>query len=270
MSTPGAKSGVAERPTENNSTGITACLLLHGIVAGPGQFDSLTEELDRCGLAWRAPLLPGHGTRYQDLRGVTWRDWRDVAQADYDELARKHENIAVVGFSIGSLLGVEVAGRREVSRLVLMNSPLFSFFRILPQRLLLKIMNFLTDDIRTFAPPSSNGRPRIYRRMPVSTIYTMAELIDRCKSGLSRVNCPSLIVHSLFDVASRARSAKYLLRHLGSPEKCIYWLRSAEHSILEGCIRHRVVDTVRGFLLDGMDFIRRRSESHRRRRDIIH
>ncbi len=226
----------------------SACLLLHGIAAEPRQFDRLTENLDRCGIAWRAPLLPGHGTRYEDLRGITWRDWYETAEKAFDELRREHGRVAVVGFSIGSLLGIELARRRDVSRMALLNAPLFSFYRFLPQRLFLKVLNLLAREIRTFAPPGSNGDMRVYRRMPVSTLNTMAELVERTKANLSHIKCPCLIVHSTFDLASRARSARYMLKHLGSSEKCILWLRSREHSILEGGIRHKVIAAVKRFL----------------------
>ena len=239
-----------------------ACLLLHGIAAEPRQFDGLTEDLDRRGIKWRAPLLPGHGTRYEDLRGITWEDWYETAGKAFDELRGKHGRVSVAGFSIGSLLGLELARRRDVSRMALLNAPLFSFYRFLPQRLFLKVLNLLAREIRTFAPPCSNGNVRTYRRMPVSILNTMAELVKRTKDNLPHVKCPCLIVHSAFDLASRARSARYMLKHLGSSEKCILWLRSREHSILEGNVRHRVIAAVRRFLADENEFYemtRRRS-----------
>ena len=231
-----------------------ACLLLHGIAAEPRQFDGLTENLDRCGIKWRAPLLPGHGTRYEDLRGITWEDWYETAEKAFDELRGEHGRVSVAGFSIGSLLGIELARRRDVSRMALLNAPLFSFYGFLPQRLFLKVLNLLAREIRTFAPPGSNGNVRTYRRMPVSILNTMAELVKRTKANLPHVKCPCFIVHSVFDLASRARSARYMMKHLGSSEKCILWLRSREHSILEGKVRHKVIAAVRRFLAEEHDF----------------
>ena len=89
---------------------------------------------------------------------------------------------------------------------------------------------------------------RIYRRMPVCTLRTMAELVEAARPHIPGVSSPCLIVHSKFDLASRAKSAGYLLENLGSSQKGIYWLRSRDHSILEGEGRRNVVECVGRFI----------------------
>ncbi len=225
-----------------------ACLLLHGIAAGPAQFDNLTAELDARGIPWRTPVLPGHGTNYKDLFGVTWRDWYDTALTCHRELEREYGTVAVAGFSIGSLLAIMLAAERPVERLVLLNTPVYSFFRFIPAGLFLRVLGMFTKEIRTFAPPDGVGRVRIYRRVPVCTLRTMAELVEAARPDIPGVTSPCLIVHSKFDLASRAKSASYLLENLGSSQKGIYWLRSRDHSILEGDDHRGVVGRVGGFI----------------------
>ncbi len=222
--------------------------MVHGIAGDSSQFCSLLDELDERGIAWRAPELPGHGGRWQDMRGITWRDWYRGVEENYEELAREFERVSVVGFSIGAILSIKLACNYDVSRLVLLNTPIYSFYHFVPGWLFLKVLGFFTKDIRTFAAPDCNGRRRIHKRIHVSTLATMLDLIERVKPDVSEVKSPCLIVHSRNDLASRAKSADYLLEHLGSAQKGVVWLKSRDHSILEGDTRHRVVGTVGRFL----------------------
>ena len=107
--------------------------MLHGIAAGPAQFDNLTADLDERGIPWRAPVLPGHCTDPADLYGVTWRDWYEAALEAHGELESEYGEVAVAGFSIGALLAIMLAAERPVERLVLLNTPVYSFFRIHPR-----------------------------------------------------------------------------------------------------------------------------------------
>ena len=44
------------------------------------------EFLATKGYAVEVPLLPGHGTRWQDLNETTWRDWYAAAEDALDRM----------------------------------------------------------------------------------------------------------------------------------------------------------------------------------------
>ena len=80
-----------------------AVVLLHGFTGTPGQFRMMGRFLNDHGYTVHAPLLPGHGTRLEDMATVTRHDWLDAARRAVDEY-RRHEGVHVVGLSMGGLL----------------------------------------------------------------------------------------------------------------------------------------------------------------------
>jgi carboxylesterase len=224
-----------------------AALLIHGIAACPAQLRSLAEHLAGRGITCRAMLLPGHGRHYKELYHVSWRDWYAEAEREFLALRAGRERINIVGFSIGAAVAVELAANHQVDRLVLINTPLFYFYQFLPQRLLLSILNLLAKEIRTFAIGGSGGS-LIYPRIPVKVLYTMGDLVHRARARAREIQCPTLIVHSTHDLASRAKSAGYLMRHLASQAKKIFWVRDRDHSVLQGEERHKVFAEIESFL----------------------
>ncbi|MFM7448188.1 MAG: alpha/beta hydrolase [Leptolyngbyaceae cyanobacterium] len=62
--------------------GPVAVLLIHGFTGSPSEMRLLGHYLHERGLTVAAPLLPGHGTREEDLNQKRWTDWVDsVTQA---------------------------------------------------------------------------------------------------------------------------------------------------------------------------------------------
>ena len=61
-------------------------LLLHGLTATTAEVRLLAEKLHASGYTISAPLLPGHGTRPEELNGTTWHDWAWAAEKAYSTL----------------------------------------------------------------------------------------------------------------------------------------------------------------------------------------
>ena len=224
-----------------------AALLIHGIAACPEQLRGLAEHLAARGIQCRAMLLPGHGGHYSELHDVTWRDWYAQVEKEFVKLSAGRRQTSVVGFSIGSTLAMELAANHTVDRLVLINTPLFYFFQFLPQRLMLGILNLLTKEMRTFGI-RGKGESLIFPRIPVRVLYTMGDLVHREREKASEISCPTLVMHSTHDLASRAKSAEYLMARLASAEKKLVWIRDRDHSILQGKQRKKVFAEIESFL----------------------
>jgi carboxylesterase len=50
-------------------------LLCHGFTGTPQSMRPWGEYLAARGLTVSVPLLPGHGTRWQDMQQTGWQDW---------------------------------------------------------------------------------------------------------------------------------------------------------------------------------------------------
>src|SRR5947209_13160713 len=90
--------------------GDLACLLLHGLTGSPAEVRPVGEALARAGFRAVAPLLPGHGTKPEDLDTVTPGELLDAARGALLSLAGARR-LFICGLSMGALLAVHLASR---------------------------------------------------------------------------------------------------------------------------------------------------------------
>jgi len=88
-------------------------LLLHGFIGSPMDFGELPQRLADAGYRVYAPLLPGHGTRPQDMLETDAAAWLDAARLAYRDLSAECDWVAVVGFSMGGTLAIRLAADDE-------------------------------------------------------------------------------------------------------------------------------------------------------------
>ncbi|MBW2258692.1 MAG: esterase, partial [Deltaproteobacteria bacterium] len=61
--------------------GPVGVLLIHGFTGAPAEMRPIAEPLHAAGCTVSGPLLPGHGTRWQDMNRCRWQAWADHAEA---------------------------------------------------------------------------------------------------------------------------------------------------------------------------------------------
>src|SRR5436309_15413770 len=87
-------------------------LVLHGLTSSLASVTPVADRLARHGIPTVVPWLRGHGTRPEDLVGVTWREWYADAAAALDGLLGQCAEAAVVGLSMGALVALHLALER--------------------------------------------------------------------------------------------------------------------------------------------------------------
>lgn len=100
-------------------------LLVHGLGDSPWSFHDIGQQLAAQGFLVRAVLLPGHGTRPEDLLDVTLEDWRRVVDEQAEALRREVEQVYLGGFSTGANLVVDYAYAHPDVAGLLLFSPAF-------------------------------------------------------------------------------------------------------------------------------------------------
>lgn len=84
-------------------------LLLHGLSDSPYSLYSFGQALAQRCLWVRAVLLPGHGTRAEDLIDVERDEWRQVTKIAVENFAQETKSLFIAGFSTGGALGLDYA-----------------------------------------------------------------------------------------------------------------------------------------------------------------
>ncbi|WP_131863842.1 alpha/beta hydrolase [Biostraticola tofi] len=101
-------------------------LLIHGLGDSPYSFSDIGPVLAAKGYLVRTLLLPGHGTKPEDLMAVSLEDWHQLIQRQTDIMRREVPHVWLGGFSTGANLATKYAVQHhEIAGLILF-SPAFS------------------------------------------------------------------------------------------------------------------------------------------------
>jgi carboxylesterase len=189
-------------------------LLCHGFTGSPQSMRPWAEYLAERGLTVSLPLLPGHGTRWEDLQVTGWQDWYAEVDRALRELTARCAEVFVFGLSMGGALALRLAAKHgdAVSGLVLVN-PVNQVHgaaaRVLPVvRHLVPSTRGLTNDIK------KDGALEVgYAKVPLHAAYSLAVFLRTLDRELPQVTQPLLLLHSAVDhVVAPADSARILSR----------------------------------------------------------
>lgn len=186
LSLHGAHDGPLAAAAGSGSTGVA---LFHGFTSGPVSVTGWARALDAAGAHVEVPLLPGHGTRWQDLEDVTADDWRATARDTVDRLLAAHDRVVVAGLSMGGTLALDAAAHRPVSGAVIVNPALRFASPAAPLAGLLKYV------VRSVAPIANDAvRPGVdeqaYPRTPVAAVHHVGALQSAVRAALPRITSP--------------------------------------------------------------------------------
>ena len=89
----------------------TAVLLIHGICGTPNHFVGGIPLIEWIPPDWSIYnlLLPGHGGTVEDFAKSSLKQWRCSARRAFCSLANTHEQVYIVGHSMGTLFALELA-----------------------------------------------------------------------------------------------------------------------------------------------------------------
>lgn len=199
--------------------GRVGVLLSHGFTGSPISMRPWADHLAAEGYAVSLPLLPGHGTTWQDLNTKTWADW--VAELDraFVALAARVDTVVVGGLSMGGGLALRIAADHpdEVAGLVLVNPAVGSArkdVKLLPVlKHVIPSMPGIANDIKK-PGVEENG----YTRTPLRAADSMFRGYRELRGDLGRVTCPVLLFHSAEDHVVDPSSARTILAGVSSTE----------------------------------------------------
>lgn len=204
----------AEPFTADSSSGV-GVVVCHGFTGSPASMRPWAEHLAAAGYSVRLPLLPGHGTRWQDANRTGWQDWYATVERAYDELAGRCEQVFACGLSMGGTLVTRLAEEKGagLAGLVLVN-PSYA-----TERFDAKFAPLISWAVRS-RPAIGNDikKPGVdehgYDRTPVAAFASLQRLWKLVRRDLHRISAPTLMFRSREDHVVEPLSARLL--HAGA------------------------------------------------------
>ncbi|MES5823051.1 alpha/beta fold hydrolase [Streptomyces sp. RG80] len=194
--------------------GETAVLLCHGFTGSPQSLRPWAEYLAERGLTVSLPLLPGHGTRWEDMALTGWQDWYAEVDRELRALRERCTQVFVAGLSMGGALALRLAAKHgdAVSGVVAVN-PANRMHGLAPYALpvarhLLRSTPGIADDI------AKEGAHELgYTRVPLHAAHSLRQFFKLVDGELPQVTQPLLLLRSAVDhVVPSADSARVLSR----------------------------------------------------------
>ncbi|MCZ2837293.1 alpha/beta hydrolase [Modestobacter sp. VKM Ac-2985] len=210
--------------------GQVGVLLCHGFTSTPQSLRLWGEHLAAAGFTVRCPLLPGHGTRWQDANASTEEDWYQELSAALDDLHARCGSVVVAGLSMGGALALRLAQRRpdDVAALVLVNPSL------LTERRDARLLPLLARLTPAWAPVAGDikkpGSVELaYPRLPTRAALALRRLWTAVRADLGAVRAPLLVFRSVTDHVVEPASTRVLLAGVGSTDTTEVLLHDSWH-----------------------------------------
>jgi carboxylesterase len=195
-------------------------LLVHGFTGSPASMRPWAAYLNDLGYSVSVPLLPGHGTKPEDLNRVHWREWSQKVETELDVLRKSCQKVFIAGLSMGGGTALNVATRRsgEIAGIILVNpmihvafvGPEIAYFLSRFQ----KLRKSVGDDIKMKGVTEWG-----YDALPTRGIAQLLKMLRITRRKLSFVTAPLQLFHSVDDHTLPVSNTEIIMAKIGSLEK---------------------------------------------------
>ncbi|MFG2792413.1 alpha/beta hydrolase [Streptomyces sp. NPDC048419] len=194
--------------------GEVGVLLCHGFTGSPQSLRPWARHLAERGFTVSLPLLPGHGTRWEDMQLTGWQDWYAEVDRELRALRERCGEVFVAGLSMGGTLALRLAAKHgETVRGVMVVNPANRMHGLSPYTLpvarhLVRTTPGIASDI------AKEGSAELgYDRVPLHAAHSLRNFFRLVDRELPQVTQPLLVLRSPQDhVVPPADSARILSR----------------------------------------------------------
>ncbi|MDV8148595.1 alpha/beta fold hydrolase [Arthrobacter sp. B10-11] len=200
----------------------------HGFTGSPHGVRAWAQSLAEAGFAVRMPLLPGHGTSWQELARTRWQDWYAAYDAAYLELEAECDHVFSAGLSMGGALALRVAALRPVAGTIVVNPGLVIDDPRAPLAGILKLVMKSTPAIANdiLKPDTDEGA---YPRTPVAAAHELNKMFKDTRRLLPRITAPVRVFRSTVDHVVSDSSILALRRGLTNAPLQVTALENSYH-----------------------------------------
>jgi len=205
-------------------------LLVHGFTGAPPSMRPWGEFFHSKGYTVRVPLLPGHGTKAEDLNNVKWQEWPAKVEHELSELQKTCDTIFLVGLSMGggTVLNVATNNNNAITGIVLVNP--WIHLKGMPVQLA-----FLISRFRKMRASVGNDikRPGVtewgYDATAILGVYEALKMLRNTRKNLGTVTVPVQLFHSVEDHTLPVSNTEIILSEIGSKDKSRIELVNSYH-----------------------------------------
>ena len=199
--------------------GDVGVLLCHGFTGNPASLRPWANRLAAEGFTVELPLLPGHGTTWQQMNRTTFDDWLGAVSSMLADLHRRCRSVVVGGLSMGGTLTLRLAELHgdSIAGIVLVNPAVMSLRR---EMKVLPVLKHLVPSLKGIADDIAKpGQSEFgYDRTPLKAVDSLRKGWAETRADLHRVTGPVLLLHSRVDHVVEPENSVEILANIGSTD----------------------------------------------------
>jgi len=229
-----------------------AVLFIHGFTASPSEMYPLAKEMwQRFGYTVSGPLLPGHGSRPQELNLTSWMDWYNAVEQELHFMASNYTRVFVVGLSLGALLALHLGCKAaSLSGVVSINAPIITSHPLqTTTAAMLRFVRPYYRKNRTVKDVELERQGRFaYEVMPVKAFLSMMHLRDMVMAEISEMAVPLLVFQASLDESVHPKSGKLIVDKAVNSQSRLVMLDKSYHIATMGEERSFIAEQIHGFI----------------------
>ncbi len=208
----------------------TAVLLVHGFTGSPHSLMGVAKHLEVSGFKVAVPLLPGHGSRVEDLIDKTFDDWYGSIAGMAVKLLETCTSVDLFGLSMGGSIVLKLLESFTGFRRAVLVNPLVEQ----PAKSFLELMRSILDSGYNLAPGISSdiARPDTlelgYTQTPISAALSLFGALPDIVGNLPGIQNEILLFSSVHDHVVPRESGDTLSRSVSSRLERV-WLDKSFH-----------------------------------------
>lgn len=245
----------------------TGVLLLHGLTGVASEMRPIEKYLQGLGYETEAPTLDGHGASEKEMLDSSAKSWIASADAALEKLAKRCDNLVVLGLSMGASISAILAHRHgsRISGLIMLSPTLKYDAMPTHENFDLRRCSGLVHDLihvtsfacpwfgRTFywteSPPYGLRDERLQRQITKAleaakrgeetkfglfrthflSLSNMNLVTDEFKNCAPEIRCPVFLISSLEDSLVSISNGTNAYAKLGSRNKSMAALTGCDH-----------------------------------------
>jgi carboxylesterase len=172
----------------------------HGFTGSPYSMKPWARHLAEHGYAVEVPLLPGHGTTWQEMNRTRWEDWYGEVSRAYDKLAAENDVVLAAGLSMGGALVLRLAADHpdRIAGVCVVNPALTTNRKdVLALPVLKWVIPAMPGVANDIKKPGVDEHG--YTKTPLKAAHSMFRATKAIVPDLPRITAPLLVFHSADD-----------------------------------------------------------------------
>lgn len=209
-------------------SGNSAVLLLHGFTGNTSDVRQLGRYLQKKGMTSYAINYEGHAEHPKKITASSPFVWYKQVLEAYDFLRSEgYDNIFAAGVSIGGIMALNLATKRDVTGVSTICSPmylkdadtLYEQFIVYAKKYLKMFENLTPEEIE-----------KEIEQLEMTAVFDdISTFINMVKGKLDDVNVPLFTAQAVHDEVIDPDSANVIFEHAGTGDKKIKWYDKGGH-----------------------------------------